>query len=83
MVFDSSTTQIAVLITNILLRRGGIWYLVFETKTTTQTNSRKTLHVLHFEIAKLKHSKCDGGYLVTIVTQAAPLYPLGPCLTDL
>ena len=33
---------------NILLRRGGIWYLVFETKTTTQTNSRKTLHVLHF-----------------------------------
>ena len=35
-----------------------------------------------FEIAKLKHSKCDGGYLVTIVTQAAPLYPLGPCLTQ-
>ena len=33
---------------NILLRRGGIWYMVFETKTTTQTNSRKTLHVLHF-----------------------------------
>ena len=32
-----------------------------------------------FEIAKLKHSKCDDGYLVTIVTQAAPLYSLGPC----
>ena len=37
-----------------------------------------------FEIAKLKHSKCDGRYLplVTIITQAAPLYPEGPCLTQ-
>ena len=47
-----------------------------------QTHERLYMSYI-FEIAKLKHSKCDGGYLVTIVTQAAPLYPLGPCLTHL
>ena len=30
MVFDSSTTQIVVLITNIRLRRGEIWNLAFK-----------------------------------------------------
>ena len=69
---------------NILLRRGGIWDLVFEKKRQQHRQTHERLYMSYiFEIAKLKHSKCDGGYLVTIVTQAAPLYPLGPCLTHL